>query len=81
MQMLLEVLNEYIIQFDYELCLAVLGNTRNQPTVSAFVLIQKPTKVSDDDTQVSELLTLINKQTNDLGVARRRERKNQNLWQ
>jgi hypothetical protein len=41
----------------------------------------KPTKVSDDDAQVSELLTLINKQTNDLGVARRRERKNQNLWQ
>ena len=26
----------------------------------------KPTKVSSDDTQVSELLTLINKQTNDL---------------
>ena len=41
----------------------------------------KPTKVSSDDTQVSELLTLINKQTNDLGVARRRERRNQNLWQ
>jgi len=41
----------------------------------------KPTKVSSDDAQVSELLTLINKQTNDLGVARRRERKNQNLWQ
>ena len=37
----------------------------------------KPTKVSSDDTQVSELLTLINKQTNDLGVARRWERKNQ----
>ena len=56
--MLLEVLNEYIIQFDYELCLAVLGNTRNQPTVSAFLLIQN--KISSKDTQVSELLVMIN---------------------